>query len=239
MQFFGTQKIEGYNPEINENTTYSVSFSDRFHSREDVEEKEGINKCELSCVRTNFNIDFFFMLFVHEDEETDEITFEILKIGQYPTIADLEIGRYKKFSKVLSKAYLREFNKAIGLAANGVGVGSFVYLRRIFESLINKYYEVAKKDKDWDDKEYTKARIEGKIGLLKDYLPEVVVKYKKIYNILSKGIHELEEQECLEYFPIIKNAIVSILEKDYLTLENEIQQKDLEKNIKGLVDKLK
>ena len=41
---------------------------------------------------------------------------------------------------------MREFTKAIGLAANGVGIGSFVYLRRIFENLVFQAFDEAKKE---------------------------------------------------------------------------------------------
>jgi hypothetical protein len=50
------------------------------------------------------------------------------KIGQYPSIADLAAGDLKKYRKVLGKDRLFEFNRAIGLAAHGVGIGAFVYL---------------------------------------------------------------------------------------------------------------
>ena len=34
-----------------------------------------------------------------------------------------------------------------------------------------------------------------------------------IYGIVSKGIHELSEEECLQYFPILRDSIFMILEK--------------------------
>ena len=32
-----------------------------------------------------------------------------------------------------------------------------------------------------------------------------------IYGILSKGIHELSEEECKKYFPVVKECIYQIL----------------------------
>lgn len=233
--------IDGYNPQINENTSYRVStfLSTKFYS---LRNYVGHHKRELRCVRTGYTIITYFLLekFEIEIEENDsEIVYKFQKIGQFPTIADLEIGKYKKFSKILTKEYLRELNKAIGLSANGVGIGAFVYLRRIFENLIEKYHQEVKKNDNWNEENYTNSRIAEKIELLKNYLPEAVVKYKKVYSIISKGIHELEEQECLEYFPIVKDAIISILEQDFLKQENANKQKELEKNIQNLVEKLK
>lgn len=65
----------------------------------------------------------------------------IEKVGQYPSVADIAIAQIQQYSKVLSRKYMRDFTMAIGLAANGVGTGSFVYLRRIFEHLVD---EIAK-----------------------------------------------------------------------------------------------
>lgn len=233
--------IDGYNPKLNENTSYQVLASNQT-TYGYLSAYVGFIKRELRCVRTSYLITTYFLLEreIIESEEDDDISnYRFQKIGQFPTIADLEIGKYKKFSKLLSKENLRELNKAIGLSANGVGIGAFVYLRRIFENLIENYHQEARKKDNWNEEDYTNSRISERIKLLKNFLPEAVVKYKKVYSIISKGIHELEEQECLTYFPIVKDAIIAILEQDYLVRENANKQKELEKNIQDLVEKLK
>ena len=48
---------------------------------------------------------------------------------------DLIIPEIAKYKAVLGTQY-REFSKAIGLFAHGIGIGSFVYLRRIIENLV-------------------------------------------------------------------------------------------------------
>ena len=50
-----------------------------------------------------------------------------------------------------------------------------------------------------------------RIKMLQRYLPEILIKNKTIYGILSKGIHELSEEECREYFPVVKECIYQIL----------------------------
>lgn len=47
--------------------------------------------------------------------------------------------------------------------------------------------------------------------MLEGYLPEVLIKNTTIYGILSKGIHELSEEECVKYFPVVKECIYQIL----------------------------
>ncbi|MEO9892455.1 hypothetical protein [Aurantibacter sp.] len=239
--------VNGYNPELNENTSYKVRFENRISGRSSIRSYTGIQKCTLTCVRNDFKIIYFFLFkaidIEHDDDDDyddDETIYEFQKIGQYPTLADLEIGKYKKYSKVISKNDLSEFNKAIGLVTHGVGVGSFVYLRRIFENLIEKYHQKAKKEKDWDEEKYIQSKgMSEKVSLLKNYLPELVVKYKKLYGIVSKGIHQLKEQECLEYFPVLKDAIILILEKDYLKKEIEETEKNIESNLASIASKLK
>lgn len=60
----------------------------------------------------------------------------IIKIGQYPSYADIEKPQIKRFKNIL-KNYYSEINTAIGLYSCHIGIGSFVYLRRIIKPQIN------------------------------------------------------------------------------------------------------
>lgn len=172
----------------------------------------GKSEFSLKCERTNSLL--FFNCFYDSKSKTFQ------KTGQYPSIADLHISKVKDYAKVLGKEKLKEFTRAIGLAANGVGIGSFVYLRRIFEDLIEEAHLLAKTENDWDEEEYGKSRMAEKIGLLHSHLPEFLVENKTLYGILSKGIHSLEENECLAYFETVKAGIELILDEKV-----EIEQK--------------
>ena len=59
---------------------------------------------------------------------------------------------------------------------------------------------------------------------MKDYLPKVLVTNKNVYGIVSKGVHELSEEECREMFPYIKAGIELIL--DDLLAEKERKEKE-------------
>lgn len=138
----------------------------------------------------------------------------ISKIGQIPTIADLqyaEIG--KKYDKILPKNDLHDLKKAIGLMAHGAGAGSLVYLRRIFENIIFNTYEKHKGVLAISDEEFKKKRMDEKVEFLKNYLPSQLVEMRAVYGILSKGVHELSEDECLAYFPALKLSIMLILDQ--------------------------
>lgn len=164
----------------------------------------------------------------------------VVKVGQYPSVADLVQTGVKKYRKVLGDRYT-EFARAIGLAAHGVGVGSFVYLRRIFEDLITKAYESANKDADWQRNNaagFVEKRMNEKIQMLRDHLPPFLVQNRDMYGILSKGVHDLTEQECLEYFPVVQKGIELILDDEIERLERKAKTADTQKAIDAIRSKI-
>lgn len=138
---------------------------------------------------------------------------QLFKIGQFPSIADLSMPELKKYREVLSSPKYKELNRGVGLITHGVGVGAYVYLRRIFEDLIEEAHIECSKLANWDEDNYQRSRMDDQIELLKQLLPTFLVENRKLYGILSKGIHELSEDECLEYFPTVKLAVELILDE--------------------------
>lgn len=154
------------------------------------------------------------------------------KIGQYPSLADLSIPETSQFARVIGEDRLSELNKAIGLAAHGVGAGSYIYLRRIFESLVEEAHTAAREHtqsgetgEGWDENEYQRSRVVERVAMLKDYLPAFLVEHPQLYGILSKHIHELSEEECLRNFDAVKEAIL-IIARDKQKSHEEKEQRD-------------
>jgi len=148
---------------------------------------------------------------------------KIVKIGQFPSVADLVIPEIAKYKSIMGKQY-SEYSKAIGLFSHGIGIGSFVYLRRIIEQLVfEKYKEHADKLPITED-EFGRLKFDEKIGVLKNNLPTILVENKNVYGIVSKGIHELSEDECRNMFPFIKVGIELIL--DAILAEKERVEKE-------------
>ncbi len=58
-----------------------------------------------------------------------------------------------------------------------------------------------------------------KIALLKRELPSFLVENPKLYGILSKGIHDLTESDCLANFEALKLAIMVILDEKLIASE--------------------
>ncbi len=162
----------------------------------------------------------------------------ITKIGQHPSVADIEIQGIQKYQKLLKQDY-KNFSKAIGLHSHGVGAGSFVYLRRIFENLIEEKHIEASQYDQWDEKEYQKSRMDEKINLLKDKLPSILVEHRAIYGIMSKGIHELSEDECKSLFPDVKLGIELILDEKLYEQEKQSKRKSFSSFIADTAAKLK
>lgn len=156
--------------------------------------------------------------FVCAMDENHRLDFVVLtdnnsmrKIGQYPTIADLTFPELDEFKTVINNTSRKELGTAIGLYANGVGVGSYVYLRRIFERILDEAKAEAELAGTVDLSGYDGMKVDKRIRLLKDYLPAMINDNHVFYGIVSKGIHELSEDECISYFPVLKEAIFMIL----------------------------
>lgn len=140
---------------------------------------------------------------------------KISKVGQTPSLADIATPEISRFSRVANRELLKEYKMAVGLFSHGVGAGSFVYLRRIFEKLIS---ETAKKAAESGESfpDFESKRIFEKIEVLARHLPSDIVENKNIYKILSAGIHDLSEEECMLHFPVLKSTIDLILD-EYIT----------------------
>ena len=147
----------------------------------------------------------------------------LMKIGQSPSMADIEQGHIQHYRAVLDREHYQELNRSLGLASHGVGIGSFVYLRRIFERLVDEAKDEALKASSITVDDYQKARMDEKILLLKDYLPQFLVEQRTMYGILSLGVHSLDEETCLTHFPVIRAGIELILDQK-LAIEQQAKK---------------
>lgn len=176
----------------------------------------GIYHLQASCTRMGEHIQNFIALAENQvvsGEKGVRLRTTIQKIGQHPSYGDLHLAQVKKYAHVLDQAQLGELTRAIGLASHDVGVGAYVYLRRIFEGLVEDAHQIALKEDGWDDAQYERSRMAEKIGLLKEHLPPFLVEHPAMYSLLSKGIHELSEQDCLRNFETLRIGIELILDE--------------------------
>lgn len=185
---------------------------------------------EFICKRCNSQRLYFFYAI-------DKL--KLIKIGQFPSISDLEMHSIQKYKKLLGEEKSSELLIANRMFAHGLGIGSFVYLRRIFEFLIESAHKEAKLTTNWDDIEYEKSRVEEKILQLKNFFPPFVIESRKVYGVLSKGIHELTEDECKSYFNPMKMIIELILDKRIEHNERIIKEKEAKNGLSKIINELK
>lgn len=205
-QIFGERNVgfNGFNPNAKLDSTFQVvtnllKYNDVFL------ENGGFNTLQVKCRRS----DDVFQYYILWNPEKNLL----IKVGQYPSVADFHISEIKVYSKLLPKEKLKEFTRAIGLAANGVGIGSFVYLRRIFEYLIFEAYNKAILDSAINEGDFQRSRMDAKIDLLHAYLPTFLTDNRGMYSILSLGIHELDDDTCLAHFDTLRVGIEIILDE--------------------------
>lgn len=171
--------------------------------------------------------------------ETLQACLIIQKVGQYPSLADMQMFDVEKYRSVLGKENYRDLTRAIGLNADGIGAGAFLYLRRIIERLAEEAHQEAKKKDNWDEQveeDYTKARFVEKVQMLEDkgqvIIPDILTDVKsRIYAVLSKGVHESTDDECMELFPYMQFIIEQILDE-------RIRKKELDNKLANLKKKL-
>jgi len=165
----------------------------------------------LKCSKCGrFHVYYFYYDFKSE---------EIIKIGQYPSTDLKSKVHAKKYKELLADDY-DEYITAIKNNSVGVGIGAYVYLRRILERLVEEAHQGKKVSDDWNEILYQKSKFSEKIDLVSDIINDDSMKLiKSLYGILSKGIHQLSENECLNSFNVLKTAIELILDEKLATIE--------------------
>ena len=167
-------------------------------------------------------IEFFTRSFYcprFQNNKAHDITFilrvtgnQITKNGQFPSIATIENSHLLKYKKLNTEIY-KELNTASGLNSHGIGVGAFVYLRRIIEKhIVYPVIEEMISNGELQKEEIISVDFKQKVNLAKSKLPLVLTDNTNLYSILSKGIHLLSEQECIKFFPPLLTAIELILD---------------------------
>lgn len=191
-------------------------------------EKLGIFQRVFSCPRPN------------SDNEHNHIFLfriaggKLIKIGQSPAIAELTKREIKKYRN-LDKNVYEELNRAIGLASHGIGVGAFVYLRRIVEKhILQPKINLLIRNKKVSKDEVSRSDFKQRISMVKEDLPSFLVDNPKLYSVLSKGIHHLEENECKSFFPILQASIEMILDQEMEEIERKKKDKFLRDNLKAI-----
>jgi len=190
---------------------------------------DGLFDVEAKCMRASHKYFFNF----HQSKKSI-----IQKVGQFPSLEDIAGADIEKYRSQLKGGAFNELRKATGLASHGIGIGAFVYLRRIFERLVEETRPILEK-REATIEGFDTMRMEEKIHALRSVLPTAIVRHRGAYGILSKGLHELSEQECKDYFPVVRAAIIQMLEEDWIERERRRNEIELERQLQAISRKLK
>jgi len=218
--------IDGYNPYKKAQTTFET-IRKLSYSINDYETNGGFGEFKIRCKR--FGDIFRYYCFYEPKSKT------LLKIGQFPSVGEINVHQIKQYDKVLSQEKLKEFTRAIGLASNGIGIGSFIYLRRVFEHLIQQAYLKAQAEDNINKGMFQFASMDEKIELLNDYLPSFLAEHKELCSLLSIDIHEMNDHACLQHFDTLRVGIEIILDEQ---LEELLKSKKIE-TVKAKIEVLK
>ena len=160
----------------------------------------------------------------------------LIKIGQYPSLDDIQSTIVDQYDSVLDEIHLDELKKANRCYLISYAVAAFIYLRRVFEFLVHeaclrKYTASAVPDG------FDRLPMEKKISDLKDYLPKLLVDNASVYSIMSEGIHNLSEEKCADAYPAIYSGIYLILKAEIERREKERDEAEFHKSLKSLSGK--
>lgn len=149
-------------------------------------------------------------------------------IGFYPEIFSA-FDFDSKYSSVLTSEQLSDLGMASKANSLGMGIASFVYLRRVLESLVNKVL---------DDNQVSCKHLNSFKDKLKEaekfvpLFPERFGDVKgRLYNFISEGVHSWSEEECLRLYSLAEYVVISVL--DYYKKQKEESEKteELQKRI--------
>lgn len=214
--------------------TGKVIKFDWFHGMGNEEGHRVVN-LPFHCSAEDSHITDFTILFSNESA---------IKIGQFPSFADLTKPEFRKYKGLLPDEYFNELRRAVGLNSSEIGIGSYVYLRRIIERLVNDAAEKAVKDGQFTQEEFERDNgrqrsVVDKVKMLKGYLPDFMIDNANIYSIVSKGIHELSDDDCKQYFDVLYRSILMILDDMLERKKKEDNQRELTNSIAKIVGDLK
>lgn len=149
----------------------------------------------------------------------------VQKIGEYPAYSPVIS---KKVYDLVGQDHRVMFLKERRAELRGLGIGAFAYYRRIVEDqkavIIEQLEEVAKRLRAPDEylllfaKAKTQTEFTRAINEIKDALPSALFvighnPLKLLHDLLSDGLHELSDEECLEHARAVRTLLVALADR--------------------------
>ena len=176
----------------------------------------------------------FAVLIVLQDNDSDV---EAMKLGEYPPFS---VPISSRIQKLLSKSDLELYRKGVRAEAQGLGIGAATYFRRIVEEqwkrLVTEIRRAAErlgvKDLEVYDRALQETQFSKAVKMLKDAIPDKLLisdgenPLTLLYRPLSRQLHGLTDEECLQQAADIRLVLTALLENiaDVLRDQDELRQ---------------
>ena len=166
------------------------------------------------------------------------------KVGQYPP---LDISIPSEIKLLNDQVIIDLYKKGKSSENFSYGIGAFVYYRRIIElkidDLLNRITEYFPETKINEYKEILEKvkrekNADKKIEIVKNIISDEIIPnnpLKSLYDILSKGIHKLSDEDCLESASAIRTLLLMLITEIELKKENKNKLISAQK----IIDKLR
>ena len=162
---------------------------------------------------------------------------EAMKLGEYPPFSAPISSRVQK---LLSTSDLELYRKGSRSEAQGLGIGAATYFRRIVENqwklLVTEIRNAAERlgveDLKLYDAAIQKTQFSKAVGILKDAIPDklLILNGKNpltlLYQPLSRQLHGLTDEECLQQASDIRVVLTALLENiaDVLKAQDDLRE---------------
>ena len=192
---------------------------------------DAIIEFTFKCTMNSFHYQKMFLLYTLENG-----TITIRKIGQKPINTDLNEHMSNEYRNILEKYdSFEDFRHFEQSESRNLLAGSCTYLRRVFEKMVNKMLL----DPTITDVQRESAKyFDEKIKLVKNQFDaDIQDLLDNSYALLSKGIHELSNEEIEQFYSLMFQVICVQLESESEKEHRINKIKTLKKNINSAVQR--
>ena len=169
---------------------------------------------------------------------------EVMKLGEYPPFSAPISSRIQK---LLSKSDLDLYRKGVRAEAQGLGVGAATYFRRIVDEQWTRFVKEIRKaaellgveDLGVYDVALQETQFSRAVKTLKDAIPEKLLilggenPLTLLYQPLSKQLHTLTDEECLQQAADIRVVLTALLENIADVLKNQDELREAATRLKN------
>ncbi|MFQ5624374.1 MAG: hypothetical protein ACE5FS_13385 [Paracoccaceae bacterium] len=143
---------------------------------------------------------------------------EIIKTGQYPSLAELTTRSLEPYEAFLPAKDRAEIAKSMQLASSGAHLGAVSYLRRVFGRLIDRSFENA--DLVMEQADFDRLTMDEKIDFLRRELPPQLVENRRgVATVFSRNPDTMSEEEAERCADLLSAFILLALSERKIEIE--------------------